>query len=59
MTGQMPHAHRRATVYADYFAKNPSYQLFAEQAARRGEVPNVPNSVQIWQTFRDAWIAVA
>ena len=29
--------------------------LFAEQAARGVEVPNVPNSVEIWQTFRDAY----
>ena len=43
------------TAYASYFAKNPDYKLFADQAARTTEVPNVPNSVQIWQTFRDAW----
>ncbi len=29
--------------------------MFAEQAARTVEVPNIPNSVEIWQTFRDAW----
>jgi multiple sugar transport system substrate-binding protein len=55
LTGQMPLRKDVATVYADYLAKNPSYKLFAEQAARTVEVPNVPNSVQIWQTFRDAW----
>ncbi len=55
LTGQMPLRKDVATVYADYFAKNPSYKLFAEQAARTVEVPNVANSVQIWQTFRDAW----
>ena len=55
LTGQMPLRKDVATVYADYLSKNPSYKLFAEQAARTVEVPNVANSVQIWQTFRDAW----
>ena len=55
LTGQMPLRKDVATVYADYLSKNPSYKLFAEQAARTVEVPNVANSVQIWQTFRDSW----
>jgi multiple sugar transport system substrate-binding protein len=54
-TGQMPLRTDLPTNYADYFAKNPDYNLFAAQAARTTEVPNVNNSVQIWQTFRDAW----
>lgn len=54
-TGQMPMRQGLTTTYADYFAKNPAYQQFADQAARTVEVPNVPNSVQVWQTFRDAW----
>jgi multiple sugar transport system substrate-binding protein len=29
--------------------------LFADQAARTVEVPNVPNSIEIWQEFRDQW----
>ena len=33
--------------------RNPEYKQFADQAARTVEVPNVPNSVEIWQTFRD------
>jgi multiple sugar transport system substrate-binding protein len=37
------------------FKSHPEYTLFAEQAARTVEVPNVPNSVEIWQTFRDAY----
>jgi multiple sugar transport system substrate-binding protein len=31
--------------------------MFAEQANRTVEVPNVSNSVEVWQTFRDAWTA--
>ncbi|MGR6320654.1 extracellular solute-binding protein [Micromonospora soli] len=54
-TGQMPLRKDLPTVYPDYFSKNPAYQQFAEQAARTVEVPNVPNSVAIWQAFRDAY----
>jgi len=42
-------------TYADYFEANPDYVPFAEQADRTVEVPNVPNSIEVWQTFRDAW----
>ena len=55
LTGQMPLRKDVATAYADYFTKNPDYKTFANQAARTVEVPNVANSVEIWQTFRDAW----
>ncbi len=54
-SGQMPLRQDLPTVYADYFEKNPEYTTFAEQASRTVEVPNVPNSIEIWQTFRDAW----
>ena len=54
-TGQMPLRKDVATAYPDYFAKNPDYKVFADQAARTVEVPNVPNSIEIWQTFRDAY----
>jgi multiple sugar transport system substrate-binding protein len=54
-TGQMPMRANVLTTYADYFAKNPAYKTFAEHAERTVEVPNVPNSVTIWQTFRDAY----
>ena len=54
-TGQMPLRADLPSVYADYFSKNPEYKLFADQASRTTEVPSVPNSVQIWQTFRDNW----
>ena len=55
LTGQMPMREDLPTLYADYFKANPAYVAFAEQAARTVEVPNVPNSVEIWQTFRDAY----
>ena len=54
-TGQMPMRKDLPTVYADYFAKNPLYKQFAEQAGRTVEVPNVCNSVEVWQTFRTAY----
>jgi len=54
-TGQMPLRKDVASTYADYFAKNPAYKTFADQAARTVEVPNVANSITIWQTFRDAY----
>lgn len=56
LTGQMPIRKDLVTTYPEYFAANPDYVLFAEQAARTIEVPNVANSVEIWQTFRDAWV---
>ena len=55
LTGQMPLRTDLPKTYADYFKANPDYTLFAQQAARTVEVPNVANSVEIWQTFRDAW----
>jgi multiple sugar transport system substrate-binding protein len=55
MTGQMPMRTDVTTAYPDYFKSHPEYTIFAEQAARTVEVPNVPNSVEIWQTFRDAY----
>jgi multiple sugar transport system substrate-binding protein len=54
-TGQMPLRKDLPSAYPDYFAKNPAYQQFAQQASRTVEVPNVPNSVAIWQAFRDAY----
>ena len=52
-TGQMPIRTDLATTYADYFKSNPDYKTFADQASRTVEVPNVPNSVEIWQEIRD------
>ena len=57
LTGQMPMRENLPGVYAGYFAKNPAYTQFADQAGRIVEVPNVPNSTEIWQTFRNAWTA--
>ncbi|WP_326570706.1 extracellular solute-binding protein [Actinacidiphila glaucinigra] len=54
-TGQMPMRQGLAAAYPDYFASHPDYKTFAEQADRTVEAPNVPNSVEIWQTFRDAY----
>jgi multiple sugar transport system substrate-binding protein len=55
MTGQMPLRQDLPGTYPDYFEENPDYEVFADQAARTVEVPNVPNSIEIWQAFRDAW----
>ena len=54
-TGQMPMRKDLPAAYADYFAKNPLYKQFAEQAGHTVEVPNVSNSVEVWQTFRTAY----
>ncbi len=55
LTGQMPLRKDLTTTYPDYFTSHPEYKTFAAQAARTTEVPNVPNSIQVWQNFRDAW----
>jgi len=55
MTGQMPMRTDVPTAFPAYLKSHPEYTLFAEQAARTVEVPNVPNSVEIWQTFRTAY----
>jgi multiple sugar transport system substrate-binding protein len=52
-TGQMPIRTDLPTTYASYFQKHPEYKMFADQASRTVEVPNVPNSVEIWQAIRD------
>ncbi len=54
-TGQMPIRTDLATTYASYFQKHPEYKMFADQASRTVEVPNVPNSVEIWQNIRDEY----
>jgi multiple sugar transport system substrate-binding protein len=54
-TGQMPLRQNLAQQYASYFAKNPAYKTFAAEAAHEIEVPDVDNSIEIWQAFRDAW----
>ncbi|MFD7023475.1 extracellular solute-binding protein [Promicromonospora sukumoe] len=52
-TGQMPLRTDLAGTYADYFEANPAYEVFAAQAERTGDVPSIPNSVEVWQAFRD------
>lgn len=54
-TGQMPMRQDLAAAYPAYFASHKAYSLFAQQAEHTVETPNVPNSVEIWQTFRDAY----
>jgi len=55
MTGQMPLRVDLTEAYPEYFKKNPAYKMFAEQASLTVDVPNVSNSVEVWQAFRDAW----
>ncbi|MFE8956351.1 extracellular solute-binding protein [Streptomyces althioticus] len=54
-TGQMPMREDLTARYPDFFAKNPLYKVFARQAERIVEVPNVAGSIDVWQAFRDAW----
>jgi multiple sugar transport system substrate-binding protein len=51
----MPLRANVATVYASYLAAHPAYKVFADQVARTVEVPNVNNSIAIWQAFRDSY----
>lgn len=54
-TGQMPLRQDLTGTFPDYFEANPAYEQFGDQASRTVDVPNVPNSIEIWQTFRDAY----
>jgi len=55
LTGQMPLRQDLTAAYPDFFAENPAYEVFGDQANRVVEVPNVANSIEVWQTFRDAY----
>ena len=55
LTGQMPMRTDLPSNYSSYFSAHPEYKLFADQAGRTVEVPNVPNSVEMWQDFRAAY----
>jgi multiple sugar transport system substrate-binding protein len=55
LTGQMPMRKDLPSNYSSYFTAHPQYKLFADQAGRVAEVPNVPNSVEMWQDFRAAY----
>jgi multiple sugar transport system substrate-binding protein len=57
ISGQMPMRTNLPATYPQYFSAHPEYRAFAAQASRTVEVPQVPNSVEIWQTFRDAYSA--
>jgi multiple sugar transport system substrate-binding protein len=54
-TGQMPLRTGLQDAFPDYFQQNPAYEEFADLTARTVEVPNVPNSIAIWQALRDAY----
>lgn len=54
-TGQMPMRTDLTDSFADYFEANPNYVAFAEQAEATADVPSIPNSVEAWQAFRDAY----
>lgn len=54
-TGQMPLRADVEATFPDYFEANPDYITFASQAARTVEVPNVANSIEVWQKFRDQY----
>jgi multiple sugar transport system substrate-binding protein len=55
LTGQMPIRPNLAETYPDFFAENPQYEAWAQ--GKTVAVPITLNSVEIWQTFRDAWVA--
>src|SRR5690606_35623878 len=54
-TGQMPLRTGLEDAYGDYFSANPDYVAVASRGERVVDVPNVPNSIEVWQTFRDAY----
>jgi multiple sugar transport system substrate-binding protein len=54
-TGQMPMRTDLVTTYPDYFTAHAEYKQFADAASRTVEVPIVPNSIEVWQTFRAAY----
>ena len=56
-TGQMPLRAGLLDEFGEYFEKNPDYTVFAGQAERVVDVPNVPNSIEVWQTFREKYSA--
>ena len=55
LTGQMPMRQGLQKAYASYFTANPDYTDFAVEAAHVIECPNVPNSIEAWQDFRNDW----
>ncbi|WP_114853994.1 extracellular solute-binding protein [Brachybacterium sp. YJGR34] len=59
LTGQMPMRQDLLALHPEFFRENPAYRAFAEQSARVADVPNVPGSIEIWQRFRDGYVASA
>ncbi len=55
LTGQMPMRADLPAVYADYFAANPAYAQFGDQASRTIEVPAGSNTVEMLQDLRDVY----
>ena len=55
MTGQMPIRANLQQDYASYFSAHPAYQNFAAETALSIGVPQVTQSISIWQAFRDNW----
>lgn len=56
-TGQMPIRTDLPAAYPDYFEQNPSYEQFAIVASHVVDVPNINNSTEVWQKFRDEYSA--
>lgn len=54
-TGQMPLRADLESTYPEYFESHPDHKTFADQASRTVEVPNVSNSIAIWQALRDEY----
>lgn len=55
ISGQMPLRENLLETFSDYFVQNPLYAGFGSQSARTVEVPTIPNSIQTWQRFRNAY----
>ncbi len=55
VTGQMPIRDQLQSTYASYFAANPAYKVFGDQAARTVDDPSGPNTVAQMQALRDAY----
>ncbi|RKT31522.1 carbohydrate ABC transporter substrate-binding protein (CUT1 family) [Microbacterium sp. AG1240] len=54
-TGQFPIRTDLTEVAGDFLAANPLLETFAKEVPLTVDVPNIANSSEIWQTFRDAW----
>lgn len=54
-TGQFPIRTDISDIAADYLASNAVLETFSHSVPLTVDVPNIPNTTEIWQTFRDAW----